>query len=433
MVIIETKTQLADFYNEFSKYESIIFPMWVDNMYHPMRLSISFIFIRCNGVDYIISIDHTDCINIPFSIIKQMLEITQTKKIVYSLKSLLYIINVKGGIDADSLLFLSQKVMKDSYRFDWKNELLPLYSFYNSMGYTKNIIKSIPILKLGEVIQTIISNIAKFDITDDIKWYSEKVIPNLSKIERMGLYVDRTQLLHKVGKVLHLTNDNKIYTEYNPYTITGRPSNRHGGINYSAINKSDGSREIYIAGNDNVLVQFDYDSYHLRIIGGLIDEQLPSTSIHQWLADRYGSTYEESKSITFRQIYGGIDDEFLSIPFFSKTKEFIERLWDTVNEVGYIQTNQRQIPLKWIETPDPYKVFNYLLQSLETEINVEKMEITLNTIKNTKIELILYTYDSFIFRAPMETDISEFKPIIDILEDGGFPVKRKIGYTFGEL
>lgn len=433
MVIIETKTQLVDFYNEFSKYESVIFPMWVDNQYHPMRLSISFIFVRCNGVDYILPIEHVDCINIPFPIVKRILETPQTKKIVYSLKSLLYTIKVKNGIDADSLLFLSQKVMNDSYRFDWKNELLPLYSFYNSMGYTRDIIKSIPILKLVEVIQTIVSNITKLDITDDIKWYSEKVIPTLSKIEQRGLYVDRTQLLHKVGKVLHLTDNNKIYTEYNPYTITGRPSNRHGGINYSAINKSDGSRDIYIAGKDNFLVQFDYDSYHLRIIGGLIDEQLPSTSVHQWLADQYGSTYEESKSITFRQIYGGIDDEFLSIPFFSKTKEFIDRLWDTVNEVDYIQTNQRQIPLQWIENADPYKVFNYLLQSVETEINVEKMEIILNMIKNTKIELILYTYDSFIFRAPMETDISEFKAIVDVLEDGGFPVKRKIGYTFGEL
>jgi hypothetical protein len=433
MVIVETKTQLVEFYNEFSKYESVIFPMWVDNQYHPMRLSISFIFVRCNGVDYILPIDHIDCINIPFPVVKRILETPSTKKIVYSLKSLLYTIKVKNGIDGDSLLFLSQKMMRDSYRFDWKNELLPLYSFYNSMGYTRDIIKSIPILKLGEVIQNIISNITKLDITDDIKWYSEKVIPTLSKVEESGLYVDRNQFLHKVGKVLHLTDDNKIYTEYNPYTITGRPSNRHGGINYSAMNKSDGSRELYIAGRGNFLVQFDYDSYHLRIIGGLIDLELPSTSVHQWLADQYGSTYEESKSITFRQIYGGIDNEFLTIPFFSKTKEFIDRLWDTVNEVGYIQTNQRQIPLKWIETPDPYKVFNYLLQSVETEINVVKMDMILDIIQDKNIELVLYTYDSFVFRSPTETDINEFKPIIEVLEEGGFPVKRKIGYTFGEL
>jgi uncharacterized protein (DUF608 family) len=147
----------------------------------------------------------------------------------------------------------------------------------------------------------------------------------------------------------------------------------------------------------------------------------------------YNSTYEESKGITFRQIYGGIEAEFLKIPFFSKTQEFIDRLWDTVNEIGYIQTKYRKIPLQWIENPDPYKVFNYMLQSLETEINVVKMEIIMDLIKDTNVDLVLYTYDSFLFKSPLDLESDIYDKIVSILEDGGYPVKRKIGYSFGEL
>ena len=74
-----------------------------------------------------------------------------------------------------------------------------------------------------------------------------------------------------------------VYTEYNPYTITSRPSNRHGGVNFSALNKKDGSRESFIPPDGSLFLQFDYDNYHVRLIGKLIKYKLPDTSVHQWL------------------------------------------------------------------------------------------------------------------------------------------------------
>ena len=44
-----------------------------------------------------------------------------------------------------------------------------------------------------------------------------------------------------------MTKDGLVYSEYNPYTTTGRPSNRFGGTNFAALNKTDGSREKYIS------------------------------------------------------------------------------------------------------------------------------------------------------------------------------------------
>ncbi len=433
MNIVETKDQLDLFEREYTAHPSIVFPMWEDTRLHPMRSNISFIFVRCNHIDYILPINHIDCINQSLSEIMLIIESSSQLKIVFQLKSLLYGFNLFNSIDADSLLFISNDKLNGHYKQDWKNDFVPILSFYNSIGYNKNVIKSIPILKLTEIISGIVDKVTDIPITDDIKWYSAQYIPTLSKIEKSGLIVDRVKFLLSFNKLNHITDDNIVYTEYNPYTSTGRPSNRHGGVNYSALNKNDGTRDVFISGDNNFLIQFDFDSYHLRIIGNLINETMPKESIHQWFAEMYNTTYEDSKKITFKQIYGGIDSNFLHIPFFQKTQDFIDRLWETVNEVGYIQTLHRKIPLKWIDNPDPNKVFNYLLQGLETEINIDKINKIFKIIEDTDIKLILYTYDSFIFRSSIKTDIDLFKSIIDTLEEGNYPIKRKIGYTFGSL
>ena len=100
----------------------------------------------------------------------------------------------------------------------------------------------------------------------------------------MGLEVDRKKFLDRWKDNEKSLKGNRTFTEYNPYTITSRPSNRHLGINYSALNKKDGSRECFIPQEGKKFVQFDYDAHHVRIIGKLIGYDLPDTSVHQWLS-----------------------------------------------------------------------------------------------------------------------------------------------------
>jgi hypothetical protein len=433
MFIVEDTETLKSFFKDYKEHPSIILPMWVDFDLHPKRLDLSFLYIRCNETDWVIPINHIDCINQSFDIVKRMLETSDQSKYVYSLKSLLYTIDISNSTDMESVVFMNRRTQLDAENSEWKAEFIPIVSFYKSLRYYRNTIKSIPILKLIEVVDSFLPQLSDIVVNDDILWYSQHYIPLLSKIEQTGIEVNRELYVREVSKMSNLTKENFVYTEYNPYTLTGRPSNRHGGINYSAMKRGTKLRDVFISGKGNHFVQFDYDSYHLRIIADLIDFPLPMTSVHQMFAEMYNSTYEESKGITFRQIYGGIEAEFLKIPFFSKTQEFIDMLWDTVNEIGYIQTKYRKIPLQWIENPDPYKVFNYMLQSLETEINVVKMEIIMDLIKDTNVDLVLYTYDSFLFKSPLDLESDIYDKIVSILEDGGYPVKRKIGYTFGEL
>ena len=97
--------------------------------------------------------------------------------------------------------------------------------------------------------------------------YNDEVVKNLHHIESNGLKT--------IGKNLHgfISNgDDMIFSEYNLFTTTGRPSNRFGGVNFAALNKSDGSRKHFISRfEDGVLLEFDFDAYHLRLIGKLVD------------------------------------------------------------------------------------------------------------------------------------------------------------------
>jgi hypothetical protein len=259
------------------------------------------------------------------------------------------------------------------------------------------------------------------------------MIPILSDIERYGVRVDGEKFLDRYPQATKHLKNNTLYTEYNPYTITSRPSNRFGGINFSALNKKDGTREVFIPKEGSIFLQMDYDAYHPRIIGKLIGYQLPQTSVHQWLADQYGVPYDESKGITFQLLYGGIPEEFDSIPYYKGVREYIERLWEDSTTKGYLQTQHRRIPLSVIEDTNPQKVFNYLLQATETELNMGIMKRVLEFIKQTEIELTLYTYDSFLFSFPLDTPKEHATKLKELVESGGFPIKGSWGTDYSKL
>jgi len=331
-------------------------------------------------------------------------------------------------LDVDSSYFL-----KTAQTIDYRTPFQSYLTKWTHKGYYDNLIQSIPLLKLGEIVQSFITQFTSLDTTNhNFNWYNNTYIPILSAIEEFGIRVDREKFSDRwPSSPKHLTPSDIIYTEYNPFTITGRPSNRHGGINFSALNKSDGSRASFIS--DGVFLQMDYDSYHPRLIGKLIGFPLPKTSVHQWLAQQYGCDVNEGKGITFQLLYGGIDDDFRQIPYFDKVADYIITLWDKTQKDGYLETRYRRIPLGWIEQPNPQKVFNYLLQAVETELNVDILGKILDYIKGSGIKLSLYTYDSFLFDVPTHVDKSLVAGLKAIIEGSGFPIKASWGLDYEKV
>ena len=55
------------------------------------------------------------------------------------------------------------------------------------------------------------------------------------------------------------------------------------------------------------------------------------------------------------------------------------------------------------------KLFNYFIQSLETEANMKMLSNLFNTIKDYISILVLYNYDSFLFDFNIEDGIDYLK------------------------
>ena len=255
-------------------------------------------------------------------------------------------------------------------------------------------------------------------------------------MERNGLYVNKD--LIELQNHKHIDKDNKIYTEYNPYTATGRPSSRFGGINFAALNKKDESRKCFKSrfNKDGFLIEYDYDAYHLRLIANIIGYNLPNGSVHEYLGKQYGVDYEESKAMSFKLLYGGIDKDIAkSIPFFGKVQHFIDEKWSEFNKNNYVKTNiySRRIHKDNIIDVTKNKLFNYIIQAHETETNIKTIIDLKYYLLNRKTKLVLYGYDSFLFDIHKDDRVQVFRELRNILERNGHLTKIKAGKNYGEM
>jgi len=231
------------------------------------------------------------------------------------------------------------------------------------------------------------------------------------------------------------TESGMEWTQYHPFTLTSRPSNNFGGINYAALNKENGSRDRFVSRFDGgKLIQFDYDAYHPRIIGKMVDEPIPlDVSGHQTLADMYGVSYSESKPITFRQLYGGVQDEYLHIPLFKKVSHKIDKMWVEFTRNGYITTPMgRKLVRSNLNEMNANKLFNYVLQATETELNMTILAKLMEFMKDMKSKMVLYTYDSYLLDIH-PSEIGVLKELKILIEVNGFPAKVEAGNRYSEM
>ena len=241
----------------------------------------------------------------------------------------------------------------------------------------------------------------------------------LNWIEQSGLY----------------TQDGMEYTQYNMFTTTSRPSNTFGGINYAALPKDGDVRKRFISRFDGgKLYQLDFDGYHIRLIAKLIGVDIPlDIKAHKWLADQYGADLKDAKAITFRQLYGGVQDEYKHIPFFSKTSEYIESLWNDFlrNRLTFTPIMSRKIEI--IDSLNKNKLFNYILQAVETERNILILDKLSNMRQDRKSLPILYTYDSILFDVDPSDGDEYILEIKKVMESDGFPTDVEIGDNYKDM
>lgn len=438
MQIIEDEIELQSVLMSLKSGPSFWIPIYSDPYQHYVNTRISFIYIYSitDDVDYIIPFHHMDCLNMD---IERLQGLTSPYDIfVLAKKRFVKFTGIKC-YDADMVewwqthrmlpLNETNTATHDIWNRWWHNET----NIYDWLPITRHIERCIAMR------EGFMKSYATFEKTVDFERYEQMVTDNFAAIERSGLHVNHDKFMtHFKSNGIHY---NKVASEYNIWTTTGRPSNKFGGVNYAALNKEDGCRESFTSRWERgMLIEMDFDAYHPRLIADIIKYNLPEGSIHEYFARQYfgkddisSQEYDDSKKITFRLLYGGIDSDFAKVPFFGKTKKFINFLWDIFNKNGYVHTPFFKRPLykKHLQEMNPNKLFNYVLQATETENNINVLNSVNELLQEYNTELILYTYDSLLF----DYDLKDGKELLIKLKNvmsqaGKYPVKTKAGVNY---
>ena len=437
-MIVEREEQLQKIQQALNAGDSLWIPMYSDPFAHYMNNSISFIYIYCIGTceQFIIPFRHKDCFNLNIELLNNL---TSPNDI--------YVLAKKRFVKYSSI-----KCYDADMVYWWQNhKMLPLdesntttHDAWNRWWHNEtNTHDWLPITKHIERCESMkdifIKSYETFNKTKEFEAYEQLVTDNFAAIERNGLQVNYDKFVEHFKS--NGLKRNRAYSEYNIWTTTGRPSNKFGGVNFAALNKEDKCRESFVSGHERgMLLEMDFDAYHPRIIADIVGYDLPEGSIHEYFAKQYfgkdtisDQEYADSKKITFRLLYGGIDKDFEKVPFFGKTKSYIYSLWKQFKDKGYVETPKMKRPLyaKHLHDMNPNKLFNYVLQASETEYNLSILNDINDLLCEYNTNIILYTYDSVLF----DYDIKDGKELLLKLRNvmsqaGRFPVKTKAGLNY---
>ena len=123
-------------------------------------------------------------------------------------------------------------------------------------------------------------------------------------------------------------------------------------------------------------------------------------------------------------------------PFFANVQKYIDGIWKSYKSNNFIESDiyNKKIYKKNLSNMNKNKVFNYLIQLLETESNMRMLTDLIPKVDEYRSEIILYNYDSFLFDfyVPDGLDfLYQMKKIIE--QNGKLPVKVGKGWNYHEM
>jgi hypothetical protein len=397
------------------KENAVIVPIPSNTINHPNNNRILGLYIKhIDGKSEYINIDHPDELktNIELNEI-----VFRDKSLVLNKKLCMYN-GVTGGLDVNSYIHYYFDDIVDYTEFYPKTVEYYIQKYY----YMTDLFKIIPLSKLLEYADNISDYV--------LKYYKPDKISN-----------DCILYCNDFSEVFHFIENTKVPMQselrdqfYNWQTLTTRPSNTWNNVNFSALNKTNGVRDTIMSRFDNgTIVQFDYDAFHIKLLSKLLDYEFsehPYDCIKNDL--KLNIDYDKIKLKVFQNIYGTMLPEFLKHPFFKKIKDFSDKLYSDYVENEKIESLFYQKKFRSIEDPNPTKVFNYALQSLETEYNVKKLKSVMKILKYKQSKLMLYLYDAFVF--DIHPDEMDLIPLLkECFETDNMTIKVYAGKSFGTI
>ena len=417
---------------------------------HPVVARPIILFVRVIGASktFTFSIDHQDSkCPVTLQVICSSLDSVKATKWVMDRKSFIETLPLLRSVkDVNLLLFTETNKIIETFECQTTS-----HSFIKRTVKSPHINKVVPLMKHLEMFDELYESVSRAVIkyyeksnTETFNLFNIRILDILAELESNGLRVDPVKFNDHFQSKIY--DGNMVYTQYNLYTAAGRPSNRFGGVNYAALNKDDGARSCFISrfsGNGRLFL-VDYSAFHPRLICYMVGYEIPpNVDIYRYLGELYFnrknlSEYDigEAKTITFRQLYGGVQDKYQHIKYFVHLKEFVGKNWEMFQKNGYVLTPwfKRKIDNKHLKDANPNKLFNYILQASELE-SVSQTISTLNEyLKDKKSKAVLYTYDSLLFDVHGSEAGDIIPEIVSIMSHSGkVPVKSYLGDNYNEL
>jgi hypothetical protein len=444
VIYIEDSQAFNNFVLGFNSYPSRIYIQLSDTDKHALNNRISFIVVRNLKINdyYVINLNHTDGLSLRDDALK-LLEESQRSKAVINCKSVTHLIDLKQAVDIDLYRFIASGETNE----DLFKELQSFYKRSTPQLYQNNLNDSIPLAKQVGIVKDILSydlgpngneNIINFvkDATEVFQW-----------VEKSGIFVD--EKMRSLLPSKHINKDGLVFTEYNLFTSTLRPSNRHGGINYSAIPKKSDMRKAFVSRfKDGKMVSIDYSAYHPHLIMELIEKydihtdwQRPKYGVdfYDWVSAKLGiadldGAREEAKKLVFQSMYGGVSVEMQGLPFFNEVHLLALKYKADLDRNGFVLTPVNHVPItkeKFGEdNPPPAKVLNYVIQAFETERNIQILKQLKYNYKGLG-KLIMYNYDAFVFDVPNYEITYLYEEIYEkIIDSKEFPATIVTGENY---
>jgi len=408
------------------------------------RISFIYFYFISTKLEYILPFNHPDCDNLSvkeFSILLNEIKTFKNKIYVYNKKSTIALLQTFNLIDVESMEYYKYGTLKTNLKI--YNNIVNFFKKKFNEKIKLNLV--IPLLKhfeyLTELKNKLISIIDDCkDILDEsgFKNINDISINTFATMEANGIYVNK---LFKNGV---LVNDNYVYSDYNLFTMTGRPSSN--GFNFISLNKKNGDRKPFVSrfGNNGRLIYMDYRARHIYLISNIIDEKFETDPYTDFGKVFFGKDvltdeeYAESKKVTFNVMYGGIPDEFKVIPFFEKTKKYMMELHHAYEVDGFITTPlfKKKLYKNTLGKLKPSKLFNYYFQAVETEYGIEAMSKILKVLKENKYDskMILYIYDGFLIDFKLSDGVDAREKIKNALtKDNLYPISTYFGSNYHNL
>lgn len=414
--IIETDEQLSEFFNK--GYEKVfVEPILFNDNIHPALNHLSLLYIKplINDKGYILCLNHTEALKLNKTPISQLLA-SYDEIYVRGRKSFLYFFPLKNTIDVSFYIPEYTEPTTSAHEF-----------FYQRHGEAENINTIIPLVKHYEKCELVFDKVKDHCYKHNNSDFYNKLTSVFFAIERNGIKINKKQLdkHFEINNEKFSIQDDTIYTQYNLYTTTGRPSNSFNSINFAALAKDNGCRKSFVPSNDK-FIEIDISAYHPTLAAQLLNYDFGEETPYEYFAREAEIDITEAKTLMFKQLYGGIYNEYKYIDYFQLIEEHVNKLWLEYTNNGYIKCPISGHKLIDIKDINPQKLFNYTLQNLETSTNVLIIWDIIKLLKGKQTKIVLYTYDSILL------DYCENDNILESIKQVFKKYKLKIKLTKGD-